>query len=442
MKYLCTKKIVLLSIVAVAMSCALLITVASLFTGFINAVETSASETAGDIVISIRSPLKISRYDEFIEDLQQTGSVEAASGVLSGQGLLLLGKGKVRAVKIWGIDLAAQVKVTPFADLLVAQGNGSRQVSFAPDDSAEAIGGFVGIGVVAKPDDVTDEYDFDQVKTNIGRKVRLTSGSARTESAADTEQTKIKRTTIRFTITDVVFSGIYDFDNEFIYLPIKTLTEKLYPDRAAIADMIQIKLAEDADPQIGLAVVRGVWEDFARKKLGWNNYLISLAEIETAQSMQYQLVAEYRKQMGMLMMIFGVVSGGVVLLIFCIFYLIVITKQKDIAIMKSCGSGSGSVAALFLTFGLTVGIGGSAIGVITGYCITRNVNHLEHWISVLFGLKLWKSSTYMFSKIPNQVDWHSVIWIVIAAVCAACIGSLIPAIAAARVRPVKILRYE
>ena len=58
------------------------------------------------------------------------------------------------------------------------------------------------------------------------------------------------------------------------------------------------------------------------------------------------------------------------------------------------------------------------------------------------GLKIWKSSTYMFSRIPNEVDWASVVWIVAAAVVAAGVGALIPAIAAARLKPVEILRYE
>ena len=60
----------------------------------------------------------------------------------------------------------------------------------------------------------------------------------------------------------------------------------------------------------------------------------------------------------------------------------------------------------------------------------------------MFGLKLWKSSVYMFSKIPNQMNWESTLWIVVSAIIAAAIGALIPAIIAARVKPVKILRYE
>jgi ABC-type lipoprotein release transport system permease subunit len=60
----------------------------------------------------------------------------------------------------------------------------------------------------------------------------------------------------------------------------------------------------------------------------------------------------------------------------------------------------------------------------------------------MFGLKIWKSSVYVFSKIPNEFDVYSAMWIVAAAIAAAAVGALIPAVAAARLRPVRILRYE
>jgi lipoprotein-releasing system permease protein len=146
--------------------------------------------------------------------------------------------------------------------------------------------------------------------------------------------------------------------------------------------------------------------------------------------------------MGILLLIFGVVSLGVVLLIFCIFYMIVRLKQKDIAIIKSCGAAGSSVVWIFVGFGACVGIAGSGVGVVLGYIFTKNVNTIEEWIGIIFGLKLWKSSVYMFSKIPNEVDWASVLPIVLLAIIAAAIGTLIPAIVAARTKPVEILRYE
>jgi len=189
-------------------------------------------------------------------------------------------------------------------------------------------------------------------------------------------------------------------------------------------------------------VIRGVWRSFVEEQLGGDLYLINYTSIETAKQLQSRFVAAYRKQMGILLLIFGVVSLGVVLLIFCIFYMIVRLKQKDIAIIKSCGAAGSSVVWIFVGFGACVGIAGSGVGVVLGYIFTKNVNTIEEWIGIIFGLKLWKSSVYMFSKIPNEVDWASALPIVLLAIIAAAIGTLIPAIVAARTKPVEILRYE
>ncbi len=97
---------------------------------------------------------------------------------------------------------------------------------------------------------------------------------------------------------------------------------------------------------------------------------------------------------------------------------------------------------IFVGFGAFVGIIGSGIGLILGYIVTKNINTIEAWIRIIFGLKLWKSSVYMFSKIPNEIDWDSALPILLSAIIAAAIGALIPAIIAVRTKPVNILRYE
>jgi lipoprotein-releasing system permease protein len=95
-----------------------------------------------------------------------------------------------------------------------------------------------------------------------------------------------------------------------------------------------------------------------------------------------------------------------------------------------------------MAFGLCVGIIGSGLGVIFGYIVIENINSIEEWVSVIFGMKLWKSSVYMFSKIPNEVNYTWALLIVSSAIAAAVIGTLIPAFVAAWTKPVNILRYE
>jgi len=299
--------------------------------------------------------------------------------------------------------------------------------------------------VVAEPDEKTDQYDFNAVEKMIGRDVLLTTGAVIDTTAASSDELgeRFRRKSVKLTITDFVFTGVYEIDKTYVYLPIEELQKNLYPnENEPIAHEIQIKLTADARTDLVLAQIRGVWEDFAAKQLGWQSYLIRETEIVTSKQMQSQQVTEFRKQMRILQLIFGVVSCSAILLVGCIFYMIVITKQKDIAIVKSCGATNSSVATIFVGFGAYVGIIGSLCGAILGYIVTKNINIVEEWISIIFGLKLWKSSVYMFSKIPNEIDWGSALFIALSATAAAIIGAMIPAVIAIRTKPVDILRYE
>ena len=100
------------------------------------------------------------------------------------------------------------------------------------------------------------------------------------------------------------------------------------------------------------------------------------------------------------------------------------------------------MALIFVSFGAFVGIVGSGMGAIMGYIVTKNINTIEELIRIIFGLKLWKSSVYMFSKIPNEVDWFWAMCFVLSAIIAASLGALLPAIIAVKTRPINILRYE
>lgn len=446
LRYLSRKRIVLLSIAAVMLCCALLITVASLFTGFISAVENSVGDYLGDVVLSLPPSYKIENYPDLQQRLEQIPAIEAATAVLGGNGLLLTGPGQVRAAQILGIDLKSRLRVSPLKDALFRQKTyAESKISFAlPDEaSPDTVGGFVGIGLIASPDEMTDSYDMQAVQAFVGQKAALTTGSLTEQNksqpdAADNTAPRFVRKVLHFTVADVVQTGVYEFDQNFVYVPIESLSALLYPDKKTCADTMQIRLKSGSDEDAATAMIYGLLRDYADKGADW----AKVAMVESSRKMQGRMIAEYYKQLNMLMLIFGIVSFGVVLLVFCIFYLIVMTKQKDIAVVKSCGASSMSVAGLYLLFGVVNGALGAAFGAGLGWLITYNIEWVEKGLAAATGIKIWKASTYMFSRMPNQVNWEWAMWICVAALVAATIGALIPAVAAARIRPVKILRYE
>lgn len=434
-----------MSIAAVALSAALLIVVASLFGGFIDAVEETGRDAFGDIYLNPN--VRIADYQALIEQLETLPGVETAAVLIETYGLLHLEKGNVKAIRILGVDPAKYSKVTGFKDWLLNQKAAPNDPVFADPNHPGEPAGFVSIGILDTPDEQTDRYNLEQVNSWYGKSVVLTTATViEREKVPGTYavQQRLKARHLKFRITDIVFTGMYMRDSKDLYLPLKQvqqLVETNLPELKGPHEVFQIKLAAGVEPITMLSPIRQIWEKFARAR-NLPEQAISHPILDTSTAMQSYFVAELRKQLAVLILIFGVICSATVLLIACIFYMIVVTKQKDIAVIKSCGASNSAVVAIFLGFGGCVGIVGSCLGTVLGYIVTRNINTIEGWIRVLFGLKLWKSSIYAFEKIPNQVDWKAVGWVVISAVLAAVIGALIPAIIAAKTKPVEILRYE
>ncbi len=441
LRYLCKRRIVFLSVAAVALSVSLLIVVASLFTGFIAAFEGSAVDAIGDVVIVAPSGITFDRYPELIKRLEQTEIVEVATATLSCEGLLHVGKGNVRGVTVWGIEPGPRSKVTKLKDALLRQKQMPGEPSFDVPDMPGKAGGFVGIGMVADPNEKTDAYDLKAaLDSMLGQQVLVTTGTMSESLDGGNEP---RRVLVPFSIADIAFTGVYQLDESLVCVPIKALQQALYPDeKGTLATTINVKLRPDVEPNMAVAQIRSVVGEFVEKELGWTAWLLSATKVLTAREMQHQYVQEIRKQMGVLLLVFGVISFSVVVLVFCIFYMIVRLKRKDVGIMKSCGASSAAVAWIFLGFGITVGVMGAALGVVLGYLITVNINTIEGWIRATFGLKLWQSSVYMFAKIPNVVDWEWASILVGLSIVAAALGALLPAALAARTKPVEVLRYE
>jgi lipoprotein-releasing system permease protein len=430
LRYLRKKRIVLLSMAAVALAVALLVVVSSLFIAFIGAVERTGREAFGDIYFNPRTP--IVDCPEFLRRLEEIPGVEAAAAVVETYGLLHLGRGDVRAVRVLGIDPAGYAKATSFKQSLLGRKDSAGEPSFGTAGGGST-GGFIGIGVIEGPDFLTDQYDFEKAARFIGSRVVLTAGRT-----AGSGGGRIRHGHLRFRVADVVFTGIYMRDAKDVYLPIDAVRD-LTGD--ASNEIVQVRLAAGADAGKLTGRIWRLWQDYAREHAIAEN-IAAGGFITTSKRMQEYFIVELRKQMSVLMLIFGIVCSGAVLLIFCVFYMIVTAKVRDIAIVKSCGCSSLSVASIFMIFGLCVSLAGSAAGTVMGAVVTRNVNAIENCIRVVLGLKLWKSSTYIFEKIPNQVDAGSAAWIVFWVVLAATAGVVFPAVVAARTRPVEILRYE
>jgi ABC-type lipoprotein release transport system permease subunit len=409
--------------------------VSSLFTGFIRTFERSATDLIGDILLL--SPSRFDHADELIEDLRGSGLVRAAAASTQIPGLLHIATGNVRPVQVWGIEVADLMQVTSLGKWLVGQAGGPITLAAQATGRVPAI---VGIGLLLEPDPLTDRYDVDQARKLIGQRLVLTCPAISNLDPNQQPQRPMRRT-IELVIADILHTGNWLFDQQAVLLPSRSL--QLDPNSSQVfVDRIQIRLANGMDPQQAIATISLIWGRFAQGVLGWGPYQVAQAEILPARQLQARFLAEVRKQLGVLLVIFGVVDTAAIVLVFCVFYMLARLKVRDIAILKACGCPSSQIVFLFLGLGTVVGAIGAGFGVVLGYLFTHNINYIEDRISSLIGIRLWDSSAYLFEHIPDQVAWDTVWIIVLLATVAAAIGALAPAMMAARARPVEILRYE
>ncbi|MGC4027214.1 MAG: lipoprotein-releasing ABC transporter permease subunit [Mesorhizobium sp.] len=117
-------------------------------------------------------------------------------------------------------------------------------------------------------------------------------------------------------------------------------------------------------------------------------------------------------------------------------------KGRDIAILRTMGATRGSVMRIFLMTGATIGIAGTAAGVLLGYLICLNVESIRQFFSWLTGTILFNPELYFLSKLPAKMDPGEVFSVVIMAMVLTFFACIVPAWRAARLDPVEALRYE
>jgi ABC-type lipoprotein release transport system permease subunit len=128
--------------------------------------------------------------------------------------------------------------------------------------------------------------------------------------------------------------------------------------------------------------------------------------------------------------------------IFALVFTMVSEKRRDIGIMKAVGFTSRQVSAVFLVIGLSIGVFGGLLGVGGGLLFAHYINPIREFIKWTIGFDPFPSQLYYFTEVPSHVTLGSVLAVGGGAIICALLFSIVPAIHAARMDPVRTLHYE
>ena len=122
--------------------------------------------------------------------------------------------------------------------------------------------------------------------------------------------------------------------------------------------------------------------------------------------------------------------------------MIVMEKTKDIGILKSIGATSRSIKLIFLMHGFMIAAIGVILGGVAGFIVTLRINNIANAVEKVTGFSLFPSDIYYLSEIPTKIVTADVFSIIIVAISVSIIASFYPAHRAARLDPIRAIRYE
>ncbi|VAX39702.1 Lipoprotein releasing system transmembrane protein LolC/LolE [hydrothermal vent metagenome] len=235
------------------------------------------------------------------------------------------------------------------------------------------------------------------------------------------------------TVVDLFKSGMSEYDSRLVYCNLEYLQEvrgMIDPESGSRAiTSIQLKLRDFDDAQEVIKSLRAAFP-------------VGVYRIQTWEQKQGALLAAVEMESGilnvLLFMIIAVAGFGIL----AIFFMIVVEKTRDIGVLKALGASSRGVMAIFLSYGLGLGIVGSGVGAILGLTFVKYINEIEGVLAWVIGRKVFDEKIYYFPEIPTSVNPMMVLWVSVGAMAIAVLASIFPARRAAQLRPVEALRYD
>ena len=238
-----------------------------------------------------------------------------------------------------------------------------------------------------------------------------------------------------FKIAAVVSSGYQELDQFWVFIPLEAAYSSLSMESANYNIMIE---TQDAFSPELVAIQKRLADNFGRYANVYRWDQIHTAEFENFSSTKVMLVFV----MMLIVLVATVnISSAIVML--------VMERQKEIAILKSIGAKPRGITFAFLLAALSCGAGGLVIGLPVGILLTIFSNQLVHglerlvnWFSTMGGggeVHLMDPAYYL-SEIPVEIPVNQVILIAVAVLLLSVLVSYLPSRKAGREKPLDILR--
>jgi lipoprotein-releasing system permease protein len=229
-----------------------------------------------------------------------------------------------------------------------------------------------------------------------------------------------------FLVAGIFESGFFEYDSTLAYISLKNCQEFLGMDEMVTGIEIRVddiyradRIAKQIEKKLGFPY-------WGRNWMEMNKNLFSALKLE--KRVMFLILS-----LIVLVAAFNIISALI---------MIVMEKNKDIAILKTMGATRAGIMKIFIFQGLVVGAIGTFLGCIAGLAVAFNLETLSRFVEKLFGFKILPGDVYYLSELPSQVNYGDVGIIILGTLLISFISTIYPSWRASRLDPAESLRYE
>lgn len=407
--------ITLISVLGVTLGITVLILVISVMTGFDRELQKRVLGFEPHIVITTDDLLHGWREAETA--VKNEPGVVAVAPCVQGPVIVEM-HGRVLTPMMRGIDPVAEQKINDLKSLV-------KQGAFDLSGDTTVMGSLLADSLGIKVGDRITVYAPSNIRGVIDELKREEKNpKTKAKTLAELKGTVVLPAEL--TVTGIFESGRYDYDANILLVRL-VVGQELY----GLGDAVHGLSVKTTDPYRAVDVKNAL-----AKKLPGNATAQTWIE---RNSDRFDAVRLERNMMFFILFFIIIVAAFSIM---NTLITVTVQKRREIGILKALGANLWQIVWVFLAQGMVVGFFGNLTGLALGMTLIRFRNEFKEWLASVLHIQIFPASIYEFSKIPAEVVPRDVAIICLSAFAICSLAALIPAWFAARLDPVKALRYE
>ena len=358
------------------------------------------------------------QYQKSIEMIEETEGVLAATPFVYSEMMIRSAKG-ASGIIFKGIDTRSVTQVTDIGANLIMGPKGPVLSPAAKQEVVDKLHrperGLFQLSTDTKelPGIILGQELSQQLWVNVGDIVHIINPVSSGVGIMGTPIPDIKE----FRIAGIFNSGMYEYDTKWTYVTKEDAQQ--YLKIGDEVNGIEIKL-HDID-------AAGIKAIELQAKLG------SPYTVRHWKEVNRNLFAALKLEKIVMGLILSLIVMVASINIIGMLILIVMTRRREIAILRAMGSSSAQICSIFILEGVIIGLVGTMIGTILGLLGCVGLKRYEFPLD---------TDVYYLDTLPVVIEPATVVLVAISAICIAFIATIYPAVVAANMEPVDGLRYD